>query len=196
MSAQRPNIRNLREELLSDNWYILKKYTFELQRSDGTWQTQSREAYDRGNGAAILLYNKAKGTVVLTRQFRLPVYINGHDGLLIEAAAGLLDDASPEARIIAEAEEETGFHVTAVEKVFEAYMSPGSVTEKLYFFIAEYTDEDRSGTGGGLAEEGEDIQVLEWPFEKALAAIRSGEIQDAKTIMLIQHLALQAVFKD
>ena len=196
MSAQRPNIRNLREELLSDNWYILKKYTFELQRSDGVWQTQSREAYDRGNGAAILLYNKAKGTVVLTRQFRLPVYINGHDGLLIEAAAGLLDDASPEARIIAEAEEETGFHVTAVEKVFEAYMSPGSVTEKLYFFIAEYTDEDRSGTGGGLAEEGEDIQVLEWPFEKALAAIRSGEIQDAKTIMLIQHLALQAVFKD
>jgi nudix-type nucleoside diphosphatase (YffH/AdpP family) len=196
MSAQRPNIRNLREELLSDNWYILKKYTFELQRSDGVWQTQSREAYDRGNGAAILLYNKAKGTVVLTRQFRLPVYINGHDGLLIEAAAGLLDDASPETRIIAEAEEETGFHVTAVEKVFEAYMSPGSVTEKLYFFIAEYTDEDRSGTGGGLAEEGEDIQVLEWPFEKALAAIRSGEIQDAKTIMLIQHLALQAVFKD
>ncbi len=196
MSAQRPNIRNLREELLSDNWYILKKYTFELQRSDGTWQTQSREAYDRGNGAAILLYNKAKGTVVLTRQFRLPVYINGHDGLLIEAAAGLLDDASPEARIIAEAEEETGFHVTAVEKVFEAYMSPGSVTEKLYFFIAEYADEDRSGTGGGLADEGEDIQVLEWPFEKAFAAIRSGEIQDAKTIMLIQHLALQAVFKD
>ncbi|WP_318363920.1 NUDIX domain-containing protein [Enterobacter sp.] len=195
MSAQRPNIRNLREELLSDNWYTLKKYTFELQRSDGTWQTQSREAYDRGNGAAILLYNKAKGTVVLTRQFRLPVYINGHDGLLIEAAAGLLDDASPEARIIAEAEEETGFKVAAIEKVFEAYMSPGSVTEKLYFFIAEYTDEDRSGTGGGLAEEGEDIQVLEWPFEKALAAIRSGEIQDAKTIMLIQHLALQAVFE-
>ncbi|MBV7405639.1 NUDIX domain-containing protein [Enterobacter sp. ENT03] len=196
MSAQRPNIRNLREELLSDNWYILKKYTFELQRSDGVWQTQTREAYDRGNGAAILLYNKAKGTVVLTRQFRLPVYINGHNGLLIEAAAGLLDDASPEARIIAEAEEETGFHVTAVEKVFEAYMSPGSVTEKLYFFIAEYTDDDRSGAGGGLADEGEDIQVLEWPFEKALAAIRNGEIQDAKTIMLIQHLALQAIFKE
>ncbi|WJD48952.1 NUDIX domain-containing protein, partial [Enterobacter sp. PGRG2] len=193
MSAQ-PNIRHLREELLSDNWYTLKKYTFELQRRDGSWQAQSREAYDRGNGAAILLYNKAKGTVVLTRQFRLPVYINGHDGLLIEAAAGLLDDASPEARIIAEAEEETGFKVAAIEKVFEAYMSPGSVTEKLYFFIAEYSDADRSGAGGGLAEEGEDIQVLEWPFEKALAAIRSGEIQDAKTIMLIQHLALQAVF--
>lgn len=194
MSAQ-PNIRHLREELLSDNWYTLKKYTFELQRRDGSWQAQSREAYDRGNGAAILLYNRTKGTVVLTRQFRLPVYINGHNGLLIEAAAGLLDDASPEARIIAEAEEETGFKVTAIEKVFEAYMSPGSVTEKLYFFIAEYSDADRSGQGGGLADEGEDIQVLEWPFEKALAAIRSGEIQDAKTIMLIQHLALQAVFE-
>jgi len=194
MSAQ-PNIRHLREELLSDNWYTLKKYTFELQRRDGTWQAQSREAYDRGNGAVILLYNKAKGTVVLTRQFRLPVYINGHNGLLIEAAAGLLDQASPETRIIAEAEEETGFKVAAIEKVFEAYMSPGSVTEKLYFFIAEYADEDRSGQGGGLADEGEDIQVLEWPFEKALAAIRSGEIQDAKTIMLIQHLALRAVFE-
>lgn len=194
MSAQ-PNIRHLREELLSDNWYTLKKYTFELQRRDGTWQAQSREAYDRGNGAAILLYNRSKGTVVLTRQFRLPVYINGHNGLLIEAAAGLLDQASPETRIIAEAEEETGFKVAAIEKVFEAYMSPGSVTEKLYFFIAEYADEDRSGAGGGLADEGEDIQVLEWPFEKALAAIRSGEIQDAKTIMLIQHLALQAVFE-
>lgn len=193
MSAQ-PNIRHLREELLSDNWYTLKKYTFELQRRDGTWQAQSREAYDRGNGAAILLYNRSKGTVVLTRQFRLPVYINGHNGLLIEAAAGLLDDASPEARIIAEAEEETGFKVAAIEKVFEAYMSPGSVTEKLYFFIAEYSDADRSGQGGGLADEGEDIQVLEWPFEKALAAVRNGEIQDAKTIMLIQHLALQAVF--
>lgn len=193
MSAQ-PNIRHLREELLSDNWYTLKKYTFELQRRDGSWQAQSREAYDRGNGAVILLYNRSKGTVVLTRQFRLPVYINGHDGLLIEAAAGLLDDASPEARIIAEAEEETGFKVAAIEKVFEAYMSPGSVTEKLYFFIAEYSDADRSGQGGGLADEGEDIQVLEWPFEKALAAVRNGEIQDAKTIMLIQHLALQAVF--
>lgn len=194
MSAQ-PNIRHLREELLSDNWYTLKKYTFELQRRDGSWQAQSREAYDRGNGAVILLYNRIKGTVVLTRQFRLPVYINGHNGLLIEAAAGLLDDASPEARIIAEAEEETGFKVAAIEKVFEAYMSPGSVTEKLYFFIAEYSDADRSGQGGGLADEGEDIQVLEWPFEKALAAVRNGEIQDAKTIMLIQHLALQAVFE-
>jgi len=191
-----PNIRHLREQLLSDNWYTLKKYTFEQQRADGSWQEQSREAYDRGNGAVILLYNRTRKSVVLTRQFRLPVYINGHSGYLIEAAAGLLDNASPEARILAEAEEETGFRVTHVEKVLEAYMSPGSVTEKLYFFIAEYHDDDRRGKGGGLAEEGEDIEVLEWPFARALAAIRSGEIEDAKTIILLQHLALNAVFEE
>lgn len=183
-------VRNIQQQLLSDNWYILKKYTFELQRADGTWQEQSREAYDRGNGAVILLYNRQKQTVVLTRQFRLPAFINGHDGMLIEAAAGLLDDATPEARILAEAEEETGFSVSKVEKVFEAFMSPGSVTEKLYFFIAEYEDKDRLNAGGGLAEEGEDIEVLEWPLARALEAIRSGEIMDAKTIMLLQHLAL------
>lgn len=187
-------VRNIQQQLLSDNWYILKKYTFELQRADGTWQQQSREAYDRGNGAVILLYNRQKQTVVLTRQFRLPAFINGHDGMLIEAAAGLLDDATPEARILAEAEEETGFSVSKVEKVFEAFMSPGSVTEKLYFFIAEYEDKDRLNAGGGLAEEGEDIEVLEWPLARALAAIRSGEIMDAKTIMLLQHLALNVTF--
>lgn len=187
-------VRNIQQQLLSDNWYILKKYTFELQRADGTWQEQSREAYDRGNGAVILLYNRQKQTVVLTRQFRLPAFINGHDGMLIEAAAGLLDDATPEARILAEAEEETGFSVSKVEKVFEAFMSPGSVTEKLYFFIAEYEDKDRLNAGGGLAEEGEDIEVLEWPLARALEAIRSGEIMDAKTIMLLQHLALNVTF--
>ena len=183
-------IRNIREQLLSDNWYVLKKYTFELQRADGEWQEQQREAYDRGNGAVILLYNRRKRTVVLTKQFRFPVFINGHHGFLIEAAAGLLDNASPETRIIAEAEEETGYRVSNVEKVMEAYMSPGSVTEKLYFFIAEYTDDDRYSAGGGLAGEGEDIEVLEWPLTRALAAIQSGEIADAKTIMLLQHLAL------
>lgn len=193
MQTEPLKIRNIREQLLSDNWYTLKKFTFELQRRDGQWQEQSREAYDRGNGAVILLYNKARQTVVLTRQFRFPIYINGHSGFLIEAAAGLLDNASPEERIMAEAEEETGYKVANVEKVFEVYMSPGSVTEKLYFFIAEYTERDRSTSGGGLVEEGEDIEVLEWPFERALAAIRSGEIQDAKTIMLIQHLALNSV---
>lgn len=134
--------------------------------------------------------------MVLTRQFRLPVYINGHNGLLIEAAAGLLDNASPEARIMAEAEEETGFRVTQIEKVLEAYMSPGSVTEKLYFFIAEYSDSDRRGAGGGLAEEGEEIDVLEWPFSRALEAVRSGEIEDAKTIILLQHLALNDIFQE
>lgn len=138
-------VRILNEQLLSDNWYTLKKYTFSLLRRDGRWQEQSREAYDRGNGAAILLYNREKRSVVLTRQFRFPIFLNGHDGFLIEAAAGLLDNASPEARIVAEAEEETGYRVTRVEKVFEAFMSPGSVTEKLYFFIAEYGDQPRSG---------------------------------------------------
>ena len=192
MHADAPCVRHIRETLLSDNWYTLKTYTFELLRRDGRWQEQSREAYDRGNGAVILLYNREKQTVVLVRQFRFPVWINGHDGFLIEAAAGLLDNVSPEERIIAEAEEETGFCVTRIEPVFTAYMSPGSVTEKLYFFIAEYSSDDRRSDGGGLAAEGEDIEVLEWPLEQALEAIRNGEIVDAKTIMLLQHLALNA----
>ncbi|QGU88057.1 GDP-mannose pyrophosphatase [Erwinia sorbitola] len=188
-------VRNIREQLLSDNWYTLKKYTFELLRRDGSWQEQSRESYDRGNGAVVLLYHKSRQTVVLTRQFRFPIFINGHNGFLIEATAGLLDNASPEERIIAEAEEETGFRITHIEKVFESYMSPGSVTEKLFFFIAEYSDDDRYGNGGGVAAEGEDIEVIEWPFSRALEAIRSGEIMDAKTIMLIQHLALNHFFQ-
>ncbi len=196
MQNMQERVRNIREQLLSDNWFTLKKYTFELLRRDGSWQEQNREAYDRGNGAVVLLYHKARKTVVLTRQFRFPVFVNGHSGFLIEATAGLLDNASPEARIIAEAEEETGFRITQIEKVFESYMSPGSVTEKLFFFIAEYSDDDRQGIGGGVAEEGEDIEVLEWPFERALQAIRDGEIMDAKTIMLIQHLALSRVFQE
>ncbi|MBP2155054.1 GDP-mannose pyrophosphatase [Erwinia rhapontici] len=194
MQNMQERVRNIREQLLSDNWYTLKKYTFELLRRDGSWQEQSRESYDRGNGAVVLLYHKARKTVVLTRQFRFPIFVNGHHGFLIEATAGLLDNASPEARIIAEAEEETGFRITHIEKVFESYMSPGSVTEKLFFFIAEYSDDDRQGSGGGVAEEGEDIEVLEWPFSRALDAVRSGEIMDAKTIMLIQHLALTPIF--
>ena len=194
MQNMQERVRNIREQLLSDNWYTLKKYTFELLRRDGSWQEQSRESYDRGNGAVVLLYHKARKTVVLTRQFRFPIFVNGHHGFLIEATAGLLDNASPEARIVAEAEEETGFRITHIEKVFESYMSPGSVTEKLFFFIAEYSDDDRQGSGGGVAEEGEDIEVLEWPFSRALDAVRSGEIMDAKTIMLIQHLALNPIF--
>ncbi|MBB1200354.1 GDP-mannose pyrophosphatase [Enterobacteriaceae bacterium 89] len=190
MQKESAHVRHLQEKLLSDNWFILKKYTFELMRRDGTWQQQSREAYDRGHGATILLYHRERQTVVLTRQFRLPVYLHDRNGFLIEAAAGLLDSASPEQRIIAEVEEETGFSISKPKKVFEAFMSPGSVTEKLYFFIAEYQEKDRTGTGGGLEEEGEDIEVLEWPLEKALEAIRSGEIEDGKTIMLLQYLAL------
>lgn len=195
MSIKPPQIRNISEKLLSNNWYILKKYTYELQRRDGSWQKQEREVYDRGNGAVILLYNKTKNSIILIRQFRMPMYLNGYNDFLIEAAAGLLDNATPEERIIAEAEEETGFKISKIEKIFEAFMSPGSVTEKLYFYIAEYHDQDRQGSGGGLADEGEDIEVLEWPFSKAFDAIKTGEIVDGKTIMLIQHLALNHILK-
>jgi len=174
-------------ETLSDDWYVLKKTTFELLRRDGSWQQQSRETYDRGNGATILLYNLDQRTVVLTRQFRFPAYVNGHSGMLIEAAAGLLDQARPEDRIRAEAEEETGYRVSRVRKVFEAFMSPGSVTERLYFFVAEYGSGSRATLGGGNHEEGEDIEVLELPFDEVINAIGTGEIQDGKTIMLLQY---------
>jgi nudix-type nucleoside diphosphatase (YffH/AdpP family) len=174
-------------ETLSDDWYVLKKTTFDLLRSDGTWQQQSRETYDRGNGAAILLYNLERRTVVLTRQFRFPAYVNGHSGMLIEAAAGLLDMASPEERIKAEAEEETGYRIEKSSKVFEAFMSPGSVTEKLHFFIAEYNADSKTAPGGGNRAEGEDIEVLELTIEEAMTAIERGEIADGKTIMLLQH---------
>jgi GDP-mannose pyrophosphatase NudK len=186
--SDRIKIKNV--EVLSDDWYILKKTTFDYLRNSGEWQTQSRETYDRGNGATILLYNLKWQSVILTRQFRFPAYMNGlADGLLIETAAGLLDQASPEERIRAEAEEETGFQVKSVKKVFEAYMSPGSVTEKLYFFIAEY-EPAQKGKGGGVEAEGEDIEVLELSFAEALQMLQGGKIQDAKTIMLLQYAAL------
>jgi nudix-type nucleoside diphosphatase (YffH/AdpP family) len=184
-------IRITAEETLSDNWYLLKKYSFDQQRRDGSWQSQSREVYDRGNGATILLYNLAQRTVVLTRQFRMPVFVNGHSGYLIESAAGLLDNASPEQRIRQEAEEETGYVVDSVQKIFEAFMSPGSVTERVHFFVGEYQPHDQVSDGGGLAEEGEDIEVLELGFEQALAMVTSGEICDGKTIMLLQYLELR-----
>ena len=182
-------------ETLSDDWYVLKKTTFELLRSDGTWQRQNRETYDRGNGATILLYNLEQGTVVLTRQFRFPAYVNGHPGMLIEAAAGLLDQASPEDRIRAEVEEETGYRISHVRRIFEAFMSPGSVTERLYFFVAEYNSGSRATLGGGNHAEGEDIEVLELPIEQAMAAIDSGEIQDGKTIMLLQYAFIRLFSK-
>lgn len=190
---KQPQVRNISEKLLSDNWYILKKYTYEIQRHDGSWQQQSREVYDRGDGAVILLYNKVKNSIILIRQFRMPMYVAGYQQLLVEAAAGLLEGASPEARIIAEAEEETGYQINNIEKVFEAFMSPGSVTEKLHFYIAEYSDKDRHSEGGGLADEGEDIEVMEWSFPDAFNAIKSGDIVDGKTIMLIQHLAISEI---
>jgi nudix-type nucleoside diphosphatase (YffH/AdpP family) len=189
-------IRVRRVETLSDDWYILKKTTFDFQRADGTWQTVSRETYDRGNGATLLLYNQERQTVILTRQFRYPAYVNGHHGLLIEACAGLLEQADPEARIRQAAEEETGYAVRYMELVFTAFMSPGSVTERLFFFIGAYTTGDRTGAGGGRLEDGEDIGVLELPFTDALAMIRNGQIVDGKTIMLLQHLQLSGRMND
>jgi nudix-type nucleoside diphosphatase (YffH/AdpP family) len=195
MVATKDRVRIIDTMLLSDDWYVLKKTTLDFLRRDGTWQRQSRETYDRGNGATILLFNRDQRTVVLTRQFRLPAFVNGHDGMMIEAAGGLLDNALPEERIRAEAEEETGYRVQNVQKIFEAYMSPGSVTEKLHFFIAEYDASARVGHGGGLEAEGEDLEVIELTFDDALHAVRRGEIVDAKTIMLLQFAALNGVLE-
>ena len=186
--SDRVRVQNVR--VLSDNHYILKTTTFEWRRNSGEWQTQHRETYDRGNGAALLPYNLAQRSVVLVRQFRYPAFVNGHDDLLIEAAAGLLDNESPEVRILAEAEEETGYRLGKVQKVFEAFMSPGAITEKLHFFVAEYEAGMRVGSGGGIASEGEDIEVLELPIDAALAMIGDGRIVDGKTIMLLQYAAL------
>ena len=186
--SDRIRVRDVR--LLSDNWYVLKATTFDWRRADGSWQTQSRETYDRGNGAALLPYNLAARTVVLTRQFRYPAYVNGYDDLLIEAPAGLLDNASPEERIRAEVEEETGYRLGEIRKIFECFMSPGSVTEKLHFFVGEYDAAMRVGDGGGLETEGEEIAVLELPFDQAMTMIETGEIADAKTIILLQYAAL------
>jgi GDP-mannose pyrophosphatase NudK len=184
-----PPVEILSTEVLSDNWYVLRKVTYRIQRSDGAWETQAREAYDRGNGATILLYDLARRTVLLTRQFRLPTYINGNTtGMLIEACAGLLEEESPEVRIRLELREETGYEIPRIRKVFEAYMSPGAVTEILHFFVAEYSPQNRVADGGGIDEE--DIEVLELPFERALTMIDTGEIKDAKTIMLLQYAAL------
>jgi nudix-type nucleoside diphosphatase (YffH/AdpP family) len=193
MQTEQAQARIINAIPLSQDWGKLTKYTFDFRRRDGQWQRQSREVYDRGNGATILLYNRSKRSVILTRQFRLPLFVNNHAGFLLEAAAGLLDELDAETRIKQEAEEETGYRLERVEKVFEAWMSPGSVSEKLHFFIAEYDESRRTGNGGGLIEEGEDIEVVEMTFTDALAAIRSGEIADGKTIMLLQHLALEGV---
>ncbi|XLS28068.1 NUDIX domain-containing protein [Flavobacteriaceae bacterium M23B6Z8] len=182
-------------KILSDNWYTLRKIDFDYQLDDGSWQNQKRESYDRGNGAAVLLYNPTTKKVILTRQFRMPTYLNGNaDGMMIEVCAGLLDELDPETCIIKEIEEETGFRVPEVKKVFEAYMSPGAVTEILYFFVAPYDDSMKVHEGGGNPEETEHIEVLEISFKEALDYLAQGKIKDAKTIMLLQyaqiHLAL------
>jgi GDP-mannose pyrophosphatase NudK len=186
-------VKNLSTEILSNNWYTLKKITYDFL-SNGQWKTLNREAYDRGNGAVILLYNKELQTVILTRQFRLPTYINGNaDGMLIEACAGLLDKDNAEDCIKRETEEETGYKITHVQKILEAYMSPGSVTEILYFFIAEYSKEMKVTDGGGLEHEQENIEVLELKFDEAMRMIATGEIKDGKTIMLLQHIKLHGI---
>ncbi|MFF5205797.1 NUDIX domain-containing protein [Streptosporangium sp. NPDC000396] len=190
-----PAVRVRDVRLLSCHWYVLRTTTFDYRHADGRWSTEQRETYDRGNGATILLYDTGRGTVLLTRQFRYPAYVNGHpDGMLLETAAGLLDDDAPERAIRREAAEETGHVVGEVEHVFDVYMSPGSVTERVHFYAAPYSSATRATAGGGLAEEGEDIEVVEIPFARALGLVRSGAIVDAKTIMLLQWAALDGPF--
>lgn len=187
-------IKIQKSEILSDDWYTLRKITFELLQKVGSWKIQSREAYDRGNGATILLYNLDSKTVILTKQFRLPTFLNGNTtGLLIESCAGLLDQDNTEECIKRETEEETGYRISKVKKIFEAYMSPGSVTEILHFFVAEYASNMKVSEGGGLAHEQEDIEVLELVLDVALSMIDTGEIRDGKTIILLQYLRLKNI---
>ncbi|MEU0933745.1 NUDIX domain-containing protein [Embleya sp. NPDC005971] len=191
-----PGVRIRDVEVLSCDWYVLRKTTFDYRHADGHWSREQRENYDRGDGATILLYDTERRTVLLTRQFRLPAYVNGHpDGMLVETAAGLLDGDSPEEAIRREAAEETGHRVGCPEHVFDVYMSPGSVTERLHFYAAPYGPWSATGEGGGIAAEGEDISTLELPFTEALAMIRDGSIADAKTIMLLQWAALDGPFR-
>lgn len=183
-----PQIKIKQTDLLSDNWYLLNKVTFDYQKNDNSWITQKREVYDRGNGAAILLYNSKQKTVILTRQFRLPTYLNGNkSGMMIEVCAGLLDQDNPEQCVIRETEEETGYRITKVEKVMESYMSPGAVTEILHLFVGEYDESMKVSDGGGVEHEQENIEVMEMSYDAAYAMIASGEIKDAKSILLLQH---------
>ncbi len=191
MKNPKVNIKKI--ELLSDNWYTLNKVTFDYQSKNGTWKTQSRESYDRGNGATILLYNPEKKTIILTKQFRMPTYLNENEtGMLIEACAGLLDKDNAEDCIRKETEEETGYQISEVRKVFELYMSPGSVTEKLYFFVAEYEEKHKVGIGGGVEEE-EDIEVMEISFATAMSMVQNGEIRDGKTVILLQYAQINGL---
>ena len=187
-----PIIKIQKTELLSDNWYLLNKVTFDYQKKDSSWITQKREVYDRGNGAAILLYNSQQKTVILTRQFRLPAYLNGDQtGMMIEVCAGMLDQDHPEQCVIRETEEETGYRISKVEKIMETYMSPGAVTEILHLFVGEYNETMKVSEGGGLEHEQENIEVMEMSYEEAYSMIASGEIKDAKTILLLQHAKIK-----
>jgi len=188
-------VKNIETKILSDNWYTLNRISFEYRLKNGEWVKQSRESYDRGNGATILLYNKLKGTVILINQFRMPTYVNGNrTGMMVETCAGVLDGDDPLTCIIKETEEETGYQIKNVKKVFEMYMSPGAVTEILYFFVAEYDEKMKVSDGGGLEVEHEDIEVLEINFHKALGMVNSGEIKDAKTIILLQFAQINKLF--
>ncbi|WP_298553946.1 NUDIX domain-containing protein [uncultured Algibacter sp.] len=181
-------IKNINKKLLSDNYYILNRVNFDYLMPNGKWVNQMREVYDRGDGAGILLYNKEKQTVILTKQFRMPTYLNDNkDGMLVEVAAGMLDKDNPEACIIRETEEEVGYRLKSVKKIYEAYSSPGVMTEKMHFFIGEYTDGMKVNEGGGLDNEGEDIEVLEIPFKEAIKMLNNGEIVDTRTIVLLQY---------
>lgn len=192
-----PRVRVSDVEVVSDGWHVLRRTTFDYRGTDGEWRTQQRETYDRGNGATILLYDTVRSTVLLSRQFRFPVYVNGHpDGLLVETAAGLLDDDDPETAIRREASEELGVSLGQIEHVFDVYMSPGSVTERVHFFAAPYTAANRTSAGGGLLDEGEEIEVLELDFFEALDMIVDGRIADAKTIILLQWAALRGPFSN
>jgi nudix-type nucleoside diphosphatase (YffH/AdpP family) len=193
--AENPAVVVRDVEVTSDGWHVLRRTTYDYRRRDGAWTTEQRETYDRGNGATILLYDVDRATVLLTRQFRYPVYVNGHpDGMLVETAAGLLDDDDPETAIRREASEELGVRVGALTHVFDVYMSPGSVTERVHFYAAPYAPADRTGPGGGLADDGEDIEALELTVDEALAGIRDGRIADGKTIMLLQWAVLDGPF--
>jgi len=185
------DIKILRTEILSDNWYLLKKITYSYLKKDGVEKTQVREAYDRGNGATILLYNSHRKTIILTKQFRLPTFINGNEsGMLIETCAGLLDENNPEDCIIKETEEETGYRIKDVHRIFEVYMSPGAVTERVYFFIGEYSESMKVSEGGGVEGEEENIEVIEMNIDDALEMVENGQIKDGKTIILIQYAKL------
>lgn len=189
-------VKNIKHTLLSDNYYILNKVTFDYMMKSGKWVRQMREVYDRGDGAGILLYNTQKKTVILTKQFRMPTYLNENEnGMLVEVAAGMLDKDHPEACIIREAEEEVGYRLKEVKKVYEAYSSPGVMTEKMHFFIGEYTDDMKVNEGGGLESEAEDIEVLELPFENAITMLNNGEIHDTRTIVLLQYAIIHKLLE-